>query len=134
MNKRYFKMAAILATAKKDNRQFLIGAVGIRRDQAVVGFSNLIVRMGEDVNSSKKSFPPAHAEARLAKKLDKGSIVYIIRVKKIDNSYANARPCPDCQRVMRSRGVKKVYYTIGSNEYGVMDLNSDFETTHNMRD
>ena len=33
-----------------------------------------------------------------------------------------ARPCNNCQRLLREAGIKRVYYTIAENEYGVMNF------------
>jgi len=129
MNKKYFKLAAIVADSKDDMRQFLIGSCGIRSDGSIVISSNGPVRLDGNL---RKSFAPAHSEARLAKKLDVGSVVYVVRVSKADGSYLMARPCPSCQRILRSRGVKKVHYTISDNECGTMYLNNKPESFHKL--
>ena len=116
----YFAFARKAATNKHDVRGILIGACGVRNDGCRVVSSNGPVIM---FNESKGSYPAAHAEARLARKLDVGSVVFVCRVRKVDGSFACARPCPDCQRTLTSRGIKKVYYTISNTEYGVMYLN-----------
>lgn len=111
----YFQMAALTAIKREDERSFLLGAVGIRYDGALV----------KSVNAS--SFHPVrtgHAEARLCKKLDVGSIVYVVRVKLLDGSLATARPCKSCQKILRSTGVSKVYYSISEFEYGIMTFNN----------
>ena len=36
-----------------------------------------------------------------------------------DGFWALAWPCGGCRLLIRNRGVKKVYYIIGPNEYGV---------------
>ncbi len=95
----------------------MIGAVGIRGDGAIVTASNGPVIIFND--EKKGSFPEAHAEIRLSRKLDVGSIVYVARVRKGDGMYGNARPCKDCRTALKARGVKKVFYTIGPNEYGI---------------
>lgn len=129
MNRKYFKLAAMVAESKNDKRQFHIGACGIRSDGSIVISSNGPVRLDGEL---RKSFGPAHSEARLAKKLDVGATVYVVRVSKVDMSWSLARPCQSCQRILRSRGVKKVFYTISDNEYGVMYLNNKPETTHRL--
>lgn len=109
-------MAALTATKREDERSFLLGAVGIRHDGVLV----------KSVNAS--SFHPVrtgHAESRLCKKLDVGSIVYVVRVKLQDGSLALARPCKSCQKILRSTGVSKVYYSISNSEYGVMTFNNN---------
>ena len=112
MNKiiKYLNVAANIADRKKDKRSFLFGVIGIRADgvmvKAVNGPSDVPTREG-------------HAEWRLARKLTPNSIVYVARIKR-DGNWAMARPCPNCRKTLRSKGVKSVYYTISNNEYGVM--------------
>lgn len=109
----YFRMAAIAARngdSKEAERQYWIGAVGVRKDGAVVSSNNVPSRLQE---------PAAHAESRLCRKLDRGATVYVVRLRR-SGGFALARPCRHCRKIMRNRGVKRCYYTITSNEYGVM--------------
>jgi len=117
-----FKKARELALSKKDKRSFYLGAIGIRSDGAVVSSTNGPAVMNDD-KGRKKSFPKAHAEYRLARKLDVGAVVFVCRVKRGSKKIGLARPCEDCQRVLKAVGIKKVYYTINNNEYGVLYLN-----------
>lgn len=111
-----------------DKREALIGAIGERADGTVVSSRNSAVldTDGKD-NSVPVPFQPAHAEWKLAKKLDTGAIVYVARVRKSDGTLAMSRPCPGCERVLRSRGVSKVYYTISPTSYGVWNLDTNEE-------
>ena len=106
----YLQIAAQAATRKKDERSFLLGACAIRSDGAIVVAAN-----------ASSEFPERllHAENRLTKKLDKGAIVYVARVKLIDGSFGMAKPCIDCQKVLMSKKVKRVYYTINPENYGI---------------
>ena len=108
-----FKQAASVAVSRDDIRTFLLGAVGIRSDGALVRARN------ESTTKPEKS---AHAEARLARRLNVGSVVYVVRVSRLDGSYTLARPCDNCMRVLQNRGVKTIYYSISPCEYGVIDL------------
>ena len=108
--KRYFRQAKKIAIKAADRRKYRLGAVGVRKDGIVVTACNLPTKCPE---------PQAHAEARLTKKLDYGSTVYVVRVTR-DNSLTIARPCESCIRIMRIRGVKKCFYSINENEYGVI--------------
>lgn len=99
---------------KDDRRTFIIGAVGERTDGALVFSRNL---PAEDYEMY------VHAEARLTKKSDVGTVVYVARVRRDDGNWGNARPCRSCRRIMKSRGINLIYYTIEAGEYGVMDLN-----------
>src|SRR4030043_590917 len=114
MKNRYFKLAKKVAGKRergKIKRRYRLGAVGIRNDGVIVVSVNLPSRQ---VNKL------AHAEVRLTKKLDKGSVIYVARIHR-NGSLAMARPCENCQRTMRLRGVRRCYYSIkesrGSFEY-----------------
>lgn len=80
--KRLFRLAKHIAIKKKDRRKYKVGAVGIRNDGTIVKSSNIPCKVPE---------PTTHAEVRLARKLTKGSVVYIVRV---NNAYelCMARP------------------------------------------
>lgn len=71
--------------------------------------------------SQKLIIKMAHAEQRIARKLDKGSAVYVARQHR-NGDYAMARPCSSCERILRSRKVSRVFYTVGPKEYGVMEF------------
>jgi len=114
MNK-YFKMARQAATkgdTKEASRRYRLAAVGVRTDGAVVTSSNLPNRTPE---------PRAHAEARVARKLDWGSTVYVVRIKR-DGTLGMARPCKQCQAAMRLKGVRYCHYSISENETGKLKL------------
>lgn len=107
----YLRIAARVALNGQP-RDYALGAVGIRSDGAIVSSFNGAARIPT---------PNAHAEARLARKLDNGSEVYVARVLRC-GSFALSRPCARCQAAMRARGVRRAYYSISDNEYGVMQL------------
>lgn len=96
-----------------DNRTFLLGAVGVRNDGVIVESRNIAAFDAE---------PKAHAEMRLTRKLTPGSTVWVARTSRKNGSWAMARPCPDCERRMRGIGVVRVVYTIGPDEWGILDL------------
>jgi tRNA(Arg) A34 adenosine deaminase TadA len=50
-----------------------------------------------------------------------GSDVYVIRLSANDE-LAYSRPCEMCQQVMRHVGVKRCYYSISKDEWGVLRL------------
>lgn len=95
-----------------DKRCFRLGSVGIRSDGAIVYSRN---------TSNYIKNRKIHAEYRLSKKLDYYGIVFVARVLR-DGSLGMARPCPDCVRALKSRRVRKVYYSIANNEYGCINL------------
>lgn len=110
---KYFRLAAQVAEHGDELRQYRLGAVGIRNDGVIVTSSNTRCR------SPQKR---AHAEARLVRKLNRDSVVFVVRILR-NGALANAKPCPDCQKALRGRGIKKVYYSIGTCHYGVLILN-----------
>jgi cytidine deaminase len=112
---KYFRLAKSVALKGDTNtarRHFRLGAVGIRSDGTIVIANNVPCR---------QYTAQAHAEARLVRKLNKGSYVYVVRILR-NGELANARPCNGCQKTMRSRGIKRVYYSISSHEWGCLDL------------
>lgn len=86
-------------------------ALAIRADGALVHAVNSRIK--------EPAWQP-HAEARLCRKVDVNAVVYVLREAK--GEWANSRPCENCQRLMKRKGVKRVYYTIGPSEYGVLTL------------
>lgn len=108
---KYFEIAAKFATLKEDQRVHRLGAVGVRHDGVLVGAYN---------SPAPDKLPKAHAEARLARKLDKGATVFVARVAK--SGIRLARPCASCQAFLKAAEVERVYYTISETEYGVIDL------------
>lgn len=116
IDKRMLTFAAAVACegqSRPDNRSFLLGAVGMRKDGVIVSARNIAAT---DVT------PEAHAEARLMKKITCDSIVWVARVGRGGGAWALARPCDRCRRRMKTAGVRKVVYTISPNEWGVMVL------------
>lgn len=49
----------------------------------------------------------------------RGTKIYVARVK-ADGSIGMSRPCCICQQVLYNYGIKRAFYTINDNEYGVM--------------
>jgi tRNA(Arg) A34 adenosine deaminase TadA len=112
---KYFRVARQVATrgdAKDAKRHYRLGAVGIRTDGTVVMSSNVPCRHPEKL---------AHAEARVVKKLDFGSEVFVVRIDS-EGLLKNARPCKSCQGLLRLRGIKQCYYSISETEFGVLKL------------
>jgi len=109
---RRFAQCAFLALRGNPDRNFYLGAIAIRTDGAVVESYNLITRDPD---------PNAHAEYRLTRKVDYGSVVYVARIVR-KGQFALAKPCQSCMLSLVHHGVKRIYYTINSNEYGVIDV------------
>lgn len=107
----YFEIAAQTACLKSDERNFLLGSVGIRSDGTMVKSFN---------SSAVIPMPGAHSERRLAAKLDYGAIVYVARVRLLDGLWGMSKPCASCMTALIAKRVRKIYYTISHNEYGVI--------------
>lgn len=110
----YLEIASKIALNKQDRRSFIFGAIGLRYDGKMVTALN---------GPTKTPEKQCHAEARLARKLDVGSEIYVARVLISTGELALAKPCKNCQRILRSVGVRRAYYSIAPNEYGVVDFN-----------
>lgn len=108
--KKAFKLAARVARRRRDQRTYLFGAVGIRSDGKVVTASNLPARTHE---------PAAHAEARLARKLDVGARVVVVRITR-DGVLRPSMPCAKCRRLLFNKGVSQVYYHVDADLVGVL--------------
>ena len=106
---RMLERACGVALNGQQSRKYLLGAIGLRRDGAIVSATN--------GGTPGEKTPTAHAEFRLARKLDSGSTVFVSRILK-NSAVALARPCMGCQMAMKHRGVSKCYYTISETEFG----------------
>lgn len=98
----------------QEDRKFRLAAIGVRKDGCFVFSTNGGVKGAQA--------PSAHAESRVSRKVDVGSIVYVARTLK-DGKIAMAKPCQGCVSAMKNRGVYKCYYTISDDEYGCILLN-----------
>lgn len=112
-------------TTDNDHRAFWLGCIGIREDGTRVSSKNGNVEV-HGFMKSHEFMPASHAEGRVLRKLGKNGIVYVSRLRR-DGSLAMARPCGMCQVRLRSYKVKKVYYTINDNQYGVWFVNDDYD-------
>lgn len=108
----YLELARRAAKREEiDPRCHAHGGVGIRRDGAIVVSRN---------GYAQQKFPRSHAEQRVLRKCDLGSIVFVVRCRK-NGEMGLSRPCDACNTALRVRGVKRVYYSISDSEYGVID-------------
>lgn len=109
--------AAGISRTKDDGRRYYLGAIGIRADGTRVTSCN---------GNPKEPTREHHCEYRLSRKLDRGANVFLARTL-ADGRTGCARPCNSCEKVLRLRGVTKVYYTLSDNmlsdrEFGVLYL------------
>jgi tRNA(Arg) A34 adenosine deaminase TadA len=122
----FLKRAARIALPNNDNdkRNFWLGCVGIREDGAVVSSRNGSTAFSSSIEHYQL-VPSSHAEGRVLRKLGKNGIIFVARVARKDGSLAMSLPCPMCQVRIRGFGVKKVYYTINSEQYGIWNVKKD---------
>lgn len=104
-------LAAHHARFRKDNRDFFLGAIAIRHDDVMVFAYN---------GHPHLPTPAHHCEARLARKLDYGATVYLVRLAK-NGDWANSKPCHYCMKRLKSARVKKVFYTEGPNQWNSLE-------------
>jgi len=60
-----------------------------------------------------------------------GSKIYVARLRKHKGMepIGMARPCPICERALFAYGIKRAYYTIDANYYGIMKPNAEAPTS-----
>jgi tRNA(Arg) A34 adenosine deaminase TadA len=108
----YLEIAAQAAVSKVDPRNFLLGAVAIRSDGAIVKALN---------SPSETPQYSLHAEFRLSRKLDVGSVVYVARIRLDSGEWGLSRPCFSCMKALKNKGVRRIYYTVSPGAYMVLD-------------
>ena len=110
---KYLELAARFAAgASWQEKHFLLGAVAVRQDGAIVAATNIRTQDREH---------SAHAEYRVLKKAGIGATLWVARIDRY-GQWAMAKPCSKCQTLIKNKRVKRVYYTISPNEYGVLTL------------
>jgi tRNA(Arg) A34 adenosine deaminase TadA len=107
-----------LPTSDIDPRNFWLGCIGVRRDGVLVSAKNGAT-VYYDTVPYYHLIPNSHAEGRVLRKLGKGGILYVARVSRKDGSLAMSRPCDMCAVRIRAAKVKKVYYSINEDHYGL---------------
>ena len=120
--------AVKLAKDKEDEELFRLGAVIVDRSKRIIASSTnkmtkthpIQKQWSKKVSNGKQIY--LHAEiAALVKCRKQPYAIYVARVLK-DNTEALARPCPVCMAALKEAGVKKIFYTIGKNEIGVIRI------------
>ena len=123
------KLAIDLACQSKDEKSFYFCCAAKRSD------GPLVFSVNHNVSSQK--IPQHHAEARVLRKCNYGSVLYVARVLKDRKTLAIAKPCIFCQNFIKNKGVKKVYFTIDNRRYGLWKINNnlwtEYELRHNFR-
>lgn len=106
-------------TISRSKQAYFLGAVGIRRDGAIVAATNQAQTQAMISGAPADRNWSAHAERRLCRKLDAGSFIFVARVNR-KGEWRMSRPCDRCQRSLQHRRVRMAYYTIAPGEYGVI--------------
>lgn len=124
------KLAGKVALPADDNdhRSFWLGCIGVRNDGVMVSsrngtIKNMFSKNTVHVESDKSC--EYHAEGRALRKMDRGGVLYVARISRKDNSFVMSRPCPLCQAKIKAKKIKKVYYSINNNQYGVWFVEQD---------
>lgn len=114
-----------LPTTDDDNRNFWLGAVGIRHDSAIVHSRNGSISCDRSFKRHEK-LPSLHAEGRLIRKIGTfGKAIFVSRISRLDGSFAMALPCRMCSTIIISRNIEKVYYTVNNFQYGIWQVKKD---------
>lgn len=68
-----------------------------------------------------------HAEINcilgIDRKITTGSTVFVVRISR-SGKFRNSKPCDMCVSILKFVGVKRIIYSIGDDEYGVIRLQS----------
>lgn len=107
--RKYLELAAQVSRLKEDDRNFYHGAVGLRRDGVLVAAQN---------GAPPIPTPEHHCEFRITRKLGRDGIIFLVRTL-ADGSWGDSTPCPHCQARLIRKKVKKIYFSIGKNNYAV---------------
>ena len=124
----FLKQAARIALPNNDydKRSFWLGCVGIREDGAVVSSRNGSTAFSSSVEHYQLE-PSSHAEGRVLRKLGKNGIIFVARIAKKDGSLAMARACAMCRTRIKAFKVKRVYYSIDNEHYGIWFPKYDYD-------
>lgn len=136
--------AALLALPKNDfdlKKSFWLASIGIRSDGVEVFAKNQAVNIGtcndEGLRSHQK-IALSHAECRTLRKMDLGGTLFVARISKDFNEnnidFKMARPCEMCIRKIKKSKIKKVYYTINNNQYGIFFPEKDLDIIQSLTD
>lgn len=132
---KHLQTAMVLAESNTydDVLDYHLAAIIVRGGSVVsVGYNksntNSFVEHFADRVKGKRNFcVSTHAEMdailRVRNKIDlTGCKIFVARKKLIDHSPGMARPCAICEEVLRSYGIKRAFYTIDTEHYGIMTV------------
>lgn len=120
-----------------ENMTYCLCAVLVKGNSVVsIGYnkmatSGFVEHYADRVKGRMRDFHlSTHAEMdailKVRSKTDlRGAKIYVARPR-ADGQVGMARPCEVCQHVLFSYGIKRAFYTISDNEYGVMRVVDPF--------
>lgn len=111
-----FALRTAIKMARCSNSpQFPTGAVAFKGG-AIIGFGKNNYKKTDSFSKSRHK--KLHAEEALAKRFNLiGASVIVVRITRSGN-LGLAKPCPTCERLLREKGVKRIYYT---NKNGIIE-------------
>lgn len=120
-----------LSAPDRDTKNFLLGAVGVRKDGTKVYGRNGAV-FSTTINYYQL-IPNSHAEGRVLGKMGRGGVIYVARVLKLNNQFAMSMPCPVCAMRIKAANIEKVYFTIDATHYGIWLVGANKLEEHTIR-
>lgn len=107
----YLQHAAFAAQRNRnDHRSYAVGALAIRADGASTVSRN---------EAAQRPSPEAHAERRVLRKAGLGAVIFVARMRR-DGSLGLAHPCKPCVVALRAHRVRRCYYSIDDDSFGVL--------------
>ncbi len=93
--------------------------------------------IGADRDYSMNTHAEMDAISVVRSKVDlRGSKIYVARIRPPGNLDGNtiglARPCEICQNILFNYGIRRAYYTIDDNNFGVMKIVHRDDPTHSI--
>jgi deoxycytidylate deaminase len=125
VKRKYFRKAR--AEALNSPSRFMIGAVLIRGHNIIGSGCNDQKKSHRDIKAlaedDYKEIVGIHAEFAACKGLRPYDIgdradMYVYRIRRDTWGPGLARPCDICIQILQEKGIRRVFYTIGEDEYG----------------
>ncbi len=111
------------------DKTFALGAILVRGGSVISTGTNkrktdpIVQRLSHEIRELKPYRRCTHAEldciCRIPEEQTRGAVLYVARVTK-NMVAANAEPCPICKHQLFIAGIRKVHFTVGFNQEGVM--------------
>lgn len=122
---RYFNIAK-KESRKAKNEDYKHGAVLVRGGSVINSSYNMsIPSKFADRHKIHDGIATRHAEVNVVLGIDRSmtvnAVVYVVRVSRGGN-FRLSKPCAMCLSIMKFVGIKRVYYSISNDEYGVIKL------------